>query len=446
MKITLRKFAPLLLATTVLGACGDDNGAGPDGGGTPTPPRVIAGGGIGDGPIAGVVNVYVIDDLTRAPVEGAQVRVGEVEGSTDATGLFVATGVTGPQTVLVKADSYRSEMWIGANGANLTFDLNDGAAAAPTTATVKGALSLASFPALATNHVYFASVAYSQDDRATDELNNLVTTNNTQQCLFTAANLATACQYTVTTRVGKLALFSPIYDVDTKGTAVLTDDANTIVGWAFHTGLTTTANGTLTDIAMQLVPTNMTEAVSVDFGTPPGTLSMRGAAIGLDTDTDGTMQMVFIAPTANATYVPKVDAIPGSTTRRLTAVASDGATAPLQSIVLRRGLTGTQLAAGTWLAPIANTTATRTTAAWSPVTGATVHGIEYTQGTAHLLNISVLDATASVTIPDFVSLPAGALTAKIQAIGAPGLDVNDFALDTDRTKLAEVTAKTIQLD
>jgi hypothetical protein len=51
------------------------------------PPRIITGGGIGDGPIEGVAYVYVIDDVMHAPISGATVRVGDVEGTTDAVCL-----------------------------------------------------------------------------------------------------------------------------------------------------------------------------------------------------------------------------------------------------------------------------------------------------------------------------------------------------------------------
>src|ERR1043165_5454588 len=96
------------LALCVLVACGDDSGmATPD---SPTgnrpPPRVIPGGGIGDGAIDGVVNLYVMDDATRTPLANATVRVGTLDGTTDATGLFVAEGVVGPQTVLAEMDNY----------------------------------------------------------------------------------------------------------------------------------------------------------------------------------------------------------------------------------------------------------------------------------------------------------------------------------------------------
>src|ERR1051325_2158880 len=114
-------------------ACGgSDSAQRPDGPtGNRPPPRVIPGGGIGDGAIDGVVNLYVIDDATRDPIAGATVRVGGLDGSTADTGLFVADGVAGPQTISVRAGGYRSELWIAANGANCTVDLKAATAPAP---------------------------------------------------------------------------------------------------------------------------------------------------------------------------------------------------------------------------------------------------------------------------------------------------------------------------
>jgi predicted secreted protein len=45
-------------------------------GGNDVDPRVIAGGGVGDGEIDGELNVYVIDTSTDAPIAGAMVQVG----------------------------------------------------------------------------------------------------------------------------------------------------------------------------------------------------------------------------------------------------------------------------------------------------------------------------------------------------------------------------------
>src|SRR6187431_155014 len=86
------------------------------GGGNDVDPRVIPGGGVGDPGIDGEVNVYVIDDDTDEPIAGAAVHIGETEGETDDDGLYVATGVSGPQTITVIADDYTTSTWFGADG------------------------------------------------------------------------------------------------------------------------------------------------------------------------------------------------------------------------------------------------------------------------------------------------------------------------------------------
>ena len=99
-------------------ACGGDDG-------NNAIPAVIPGGGVHDPGIDGLVNVYAIDSDTDAPIAGATVRVGTIEGTTDATGLFVAKGdLTGPQTIAVKATGYATGVYIGADGANVTAALD----------------------------------------------------------------------------------------------------------------------------------------------------------------------------------------------------------------------------------------------------------------------------------------------------------------------------------
>jgi hypothetical protein len=60
--------------------------------------------------------------------------------------------------------------------------------------------------------------------------------------------------------------------------------------------------------------------------------------------------------------------------------------------------------------------------------------------------VTSFDGTTEVTIPDIVALPAGAITAKVNAIGAEGLDVTDFSLDADRDKLDKVAAQTVTIN
>jgi hypothetical protein len=113
--------------------------------------------------------------------------------------------------------------------------------------------------------------------------------------------------------------------------------------------------------------------------------------------------------------------------------------------VLRRGLTGTSLAAGTWLAAPTGAP-TRTGGSWTAAPGGTVHGIEYKQGATRVASILVLDATSQITLPDQIALPSGSLTATLQAIGAPGLDVANFSLDADRAKLSMFGGVTVELN
>ena len=66
-------------------------------------PRVIAGGGIGDGAIDGTLNVYVIDNDTQEPLVDAIVQIGSTRIVTDETGLVMFSDLSGAQTVAVFA-------------------------------------------------------------------------------------------------------------------------------------------------------------------------------------------------------------------------------------------------------------------------------------------------------------------------------------------------------
>jgi hypothetical protein len=404
----------------------------------PVDPRVIAGGGIGDGPIDGVVNLYAIDDATRKPISGATVRVGDVDGTTDADGLFVAHDVVGPQTITVVKTGYRSDMWIGVNGANVTIDLEPANAATPPSATLTGTITNFTSLPVAAGHIRVALASYSQSDELGDAANNLTAPNNGNICFDN-----TTCNFSIVTRTGKVAVLAAIFDRDTKNTTDPNDDTQVFLGWAAKTGLDVTASTPQT-IALDIIAS--TQNITVDFGSAPSGLTNVGGLVGIDTP-DGTLQLVpmFPTPTATTFRAPKPEALGSAATYRLTAIANDGGTTNMrQSIVLRRGLTGTQLSAGTWVAPPSDSP-TRTGGSFTPVTGATVYSFEYKQGATNVLGISVFDASTSVTIPDMVTMPSGTLDASISAIGAPGLDVNNFSLDADRTKLTMLAGHTVQL-
>lgn len=423
-----------LALLAILAACGGDDSASPD---SPTgnhpDPMVIAGGGISGGAIDGVVNLYVIDDATRMPVAGATVRVGTIDGTTDATGLFVASGLTGKQDVVVTASGYRSELWLGANGANMTVDLH---AANPELPQATLAGSITGFAALTvpTGHLKVALVSYSQDDLAVDAANNLTTPQNGNQCVVAAA-ANTGCDFQIVTRTGKVSLIAPILDYDPHGTQATDDDTASVIGYAVKTGITVADGMDQSGQDLTILPSNALATPAIDLGTPPSGLSQTVALVGIElADDSGVFQLPIASGIAQ---VPSLDSFPGAM-YRLSAIAQDTATPPRQSIVLRRHQPTATLAAGTWTPPPADASASRIQASWTPVAGATLHGVEYDSGSTGVLSITSFDGTAAAMIPDLVTMPTSSLTVKVQALQADGLDVTDFAIDRDREKITAV--------
>ena len=99
-------------------------------------PVLVPGGGLGGGAIDGYLNVYVIDADTNAPLTAAAVQVGASSASapcmalTDSTGLVTFDPMSCPMlhgavTVTASATGYAPSTWIGANGANMTINIQD---------------------------------------------------------------------------------------------------------------------------------------------------------------------------------------------------------------------------------------------------------------------------------------------------------------------------------
>ena len=96
----------------------------------PVAPRIIAGGGVGDAPLAGTLHVYVIDSSSGSAIGGAAVHVlpgsgGALDGTTDGTGLadFHAAGLSGPAQITASASGHTTTTFIGADGTNVTLAL-----------------------------------------------------------------------------------------------------------------------------------------------------------------------------------------------------------------------------------------------------------------------------------------------------------------------------------
>jgi hypothetical protein len=335
---------------------------------------------------------------------------------------------------------------VGANGANMTVDLQKATPGTPASATVAGQIT--GFPGLtvAAGHAKLAAVFYSQDDNLGDAANNIQSPNSANVCIA-LSGAVTPCSFVVTTRTGNVSLIALIFDRDLKGTPNdPSDDTQTLLGYAALTGLTVVAGDAQTGKDLALIPDTMLANETVDFGTPPSGLPNLQGIVGVDLPGGDVFQLADIAGTGNLSIpAPRLAAV-GATGYRLTSIASNGTTADAaQSITLHRDLTSTTLSSGSWLAVPTNVNVQTTMASWTAVPTATVTTLEYDSGATALLNVTVFDGSASVTIPDLQLLPTGTLTAKLSAIAAPGLDVMNFGLDADKAKLSEVSAQPTQV-
>jgi hypothetical protein len=430
-----------------IAACGDDGATTPDTQtGNHPPPRVIPGGGIGDGPIDGVVNLYVIDDSTRAPIAGATVRVGDLDGTTDADGLFIANGVVGPQTVLVKAPNMRSEMLVGANGANITSSLHSSIDPAPTQANISGTITGFDTITVPTGHNKAAIVGYSQDDHAGDAANNIQTPLNRNIC----STASGGCNFTVAVRTGTVALLAAIYDQNLNGTPLNgADDTFTLIGWAYVTGLNVQNGVDQSGVALAMVPASNLNNVTVAFGTPPASLTTVAGVVGVELGASGTLLLgQLLQPTGTTTVLAPSLATFGSATYRFLALANNGSTdTSSASIKLVRGQTTTALDAGTWLGLSETLTLTRTGGSWTAVPGAALQGVEYdAMDKSHLLSVTLVDGSTSFTIPALLELPAsGTLIARSTALMGT-IDLMNFSGDKDFDKITGFSSQPMQIN
>lgn len=384
---------------------------------------------MGDGDIDGEVNVYIIDSRTDAAVAGATVAIGETEKKTDAKGLVVFPDVAGAQTIAVKAEGYRSTVWVKVNGANVTMPVQP-LRSTPEQATLQGTIASWASISVAQGHYKAAIVLYSQTDDLGDDANNLATPLKANICAG-----ITDCAWSVVTRTGSVTLTAILLDGDSKGTLDNADDTVSVIGYAFKQDITVGSGVSQSGLVLDPVEAGNLETVTIDEGTPPAGLPQVSSFPGIETGHHEIVQLPLSVFGKSTSYLtPKRSVYGADATYRLTAIAGtpSGALAA-QSIVLRQGLTEPALVAGTWLVPPVDVVATRTTASYSPVAAARAHSAVWRDPTgADLLEITVFDAkTKELEVPNLVALPpSGTLTARLNAIGAD-FDPNDFSLEED---------------
>jgi|JI10StandDraft_1071094.scaffolds.fasta_scaffold02978_5 hypothetical protein len=445
-----------LSLTLLAAACGGDDG-------NSAAPELIPGGGVHDPGIDGLVNVYAIDSDTDAPIAGAMVRVGTLEGTTDATGLFVAKGdLTGPQTIAVKATGYATGVYVGADGANVTaaLDRTPASTTAPPQAEISGTVAgWDDLPLPPANHLTAALVIYSQSRELGAKDNDLAPPPSGSQVpsnvCVKSSQASLPCAWRINARVGTVAVFAIMADIDTRGTAAQDDDVTTVTGFATAPNLVITANQAQANITLTPLAAGSTTTASVSFGAPPPGLTAGLAIVGVDLGAAGLMRVPPIVPPASTTVVPSLSAFAGAS-YEFVALAQETVTdgTAAQSIVLRRGLTSaSSLAAGEWMPPPTGLSSDRASASFARVAGASAHVMEFDTssggGSANrAMSVVVLDDSATVTLPtDFAPLPSGSLTYKVSAFDAgTAFDPRDFAIDDLQDQLVRLSSETIKLN
>jgi len=486
------KRAVLIAASALagVGACSDGKPLSA----TPPGPHLIPGGGIADGPIRGVLNVYVIEEDSRSPLSSAAVRVGvadEVEpcqALTDSTGLARfqsadtaadadggssaahCTLLTKPVTLTVSATGHAPSTWIGVDGSNLTIELRAISAPLLGRATVMGTIAgWESLPAPATNHQTLALVGASSDPKLSDRANNI--DQGTRSVDVTLADgtiiqfdiqsnvcvrnsnpdaMADDCNWVLTTRSGTQAHFAILLDNDTKGTDDQSDDTNTVVGWAIKTGLSF-GNGTTTGAEMlSIIADADMQPFAATFAAGPAGLDYMIGYPTLDLGGDGRITIILptLDKTTLMTRVPKLTGALAGGHYDLIAGAYDDATKALPATVTwLRGVNPSATAAVTaWLAPPSAIAMTAGTFSFAPVAGATLHSAELqTTDGQRRWAITILDGTTSFTLPGLSPdpLPLGTLKYAVSALRIPGVDLKNVVFDDLGDKLTDISSDAI---
>jgi len=435
---------------------------------SPPPPRLIQGGGVGDGKISGTLHVYVIDNETHAVISSASVRVGASSDPaactvlTDSTGLAdfdskVCPGLKGPVTVTVSAQSYAPTTWIGVNGVNLTIDIRNTnpppVDMAMASGTIAGWESLAVPPA---NHQTLALVGYAQSNTLGDRANDIVQVMRTvvvgNQMPMIMSNLCVLnasvsdCNWSMLTRTGVQAHYALIVDHYNNMTPNDdTDDTFTVTGWAIKRGLTFSKNDNKSGEVLEMIPDSAAQNFTASFAALPSGMNYMGAFPALELGDEGRIPLVAPALdlTHTTTRVPKATGVLSDIHYSLIAQAQDAKdTKRPASLAWMHDIDASKtVQLTTWLAAPSTISTTSGTFSFSAVPGATIQQGEIQDANGNRLwQITLFDGSTSFTLPGLSPdpLPTGTLTFEASALLIPGIDLGNFAVDDVKDNIAGI--------
>jgi hypothetical protein len=461
-------FVALVVAP--LASCGDVS--------KPPAPRLIAGGGVGDGAIAGTLNVYVTDDDTRAPVSSAAIRVGASAdpspcmNTTDSTGLAVfdpksCPSLKGPVTLTVSATGYAPSTWIGADGANVTVPIRQTSRPPVDTAVVTGTIAgWETIPAPAANHQTIALIAASQSPDLGDRANNIdqgkrtidvgggLTTTDiaANVCVRNAAPVLSVddCNWRLTTRTGAQAHFAVIIDNDTKGTTDNSDDTNTVIAWAVKTNLAFSAGDTASGETLEMIADADMQAFTASFAAAPAGMSYLASYPMIDLGASGRIPIILpvLDATHTASRIPAATGtLAGATVDLLAQAATAKGQAEPATLSWQHGVNAAAtVAVSSWLPPPASLSAAGGTFSFAPVAGATLHGAELQNAAGdRVWSVTILDGSTSFTLPGLTPdpIPLGTVNYVVSALQIPGITLTNVSFDDAKALITGISSDQI---
>jgi hypothetical protein len=429
----------------VLVACG--------GGKNDADPRVVPGGGIGDGEINGFLNVHVIDEDTDEPVSGATVMVGEpgaepLTGVTDSSGLYrFEADISGPQTITAVATGYVTATWYGANGANVTIPVNGEGTADVPQATLTGGIEGWDTMDPDPDHFLIALVQYSQTTGLGDEENNLPQGGIPGQLPANACSRPALgnCNWTLNSRTGEVAIYAILVDIDTNGTPEDdTDDVWEVFGLAHDLSVTVEDGVDQDGIMLTQVDPGELGPIDVTLAAAPSGLTEEFWLVGVELPDVGLLMFPGTSEQEIIMMVPNLSGDFADASYRVVAAVSDAVQDGAQTIIVERNVTDVDgHTAPDWLPLATDLGVTAGAFSFTGVEGAAAHIIDLEDGPGNTVwAIGLFDGRTEFTLPavDPDPLPSGEITFRVSAFEVNGFDPGDFALDDILDQVTRISA------
>ncbi len=451
----VREFAvsALALVTVFTVACGGGSGqsGGPDAGVVgPEPGQPTPGGGVTGDPIAGAITVFVVDEAD-APIAGASVQVGPLQGTTDADGRarFEDAGLSGPQSVTASATGRAAATWIGVAAGEVTLVLLPRTRPAVATATASGSIDL---PSPSFGKYTVALILCSQTHEYGARENTITQAMNgdtpVNLCLRTSDFDPSSCDWQMKVRTGRQVHYAILAEGDAHGTTDASDDTFDLIGYAVGDSIDVSAGQSLTGETFTAIGDGALTNAAITIPDGPSGLGDAVALPFLDLGADG--QLVFPLPTLrpglSTTRVPAPSGRFAGTHYNVVGLASPafGDAYPYSASFQRdTGIGGATLPA--WLPAAGGLGGAGGTYSFAPVSGASFHVVSLVNGSGDTAwSITVLDQASSFQLPSVSPdpLPSSGLTMRVAAIELPGFDPTSFGLADFSNRVTQVSEST----